>query len=67
MRAGSATPPTVSARAGYPGSGAIAATQARLVGSMQQPMVESNFAVAAAALRDLAPTYDKLRAALVSG
>lgn len=52
--------------AGYPEAAAIAATQARLVGSMQHPMVTRNFPHAAAALRELAPTYDLLRAALIS-
>jgi hypothetical protein len=50
--------------AGYPEAAAIAATQARLVGSMQHPMVTGNFPSAAAALRHLAPTYDELRKAL---
>jgi hypothetical protein len=44
----------------------IAATQARLVGSLQHPMVVKDFPAAAGALRELAPTYDRLRAALVS-
>ena len=52
--------------AGYADAAQIAVTQARLVGSLQHPMVVGNFAAAAAALRDLAPTYDQLRAALVS-
>jgi hypothetical protein len=51
--------------AGYRDAAEIAATQARLVGSMQYPMVKGNFALAAEALRELAPTYDRLRAALV--
>ena len=51
--------------AGYPEAAAIAATQARLVGSMQHPMVTGNFSTAATALRQLAPTYSQLRAALV--
>lgn len=51
--------------AGLPEAAGIAATQARLVGSMQYPMVTGDFPSAAAALRDLAPTYDQLRAALV--
>jgi hypothetical protein len=51
--------------AGYSEAAEIAATQARLVGSMQHPMVTGNFPSAAAALRELAPTYDRLRAALV--
>ncbi|BCJ76297.1 hypothetical protein CS0771_58410 [Catellatospora sp. IY07-71] len=42
----------------------IAAGQARLVGSLQHPMVTGNLPAAAAALRELAPTYDRLRAAL---
>jgi hypothetical protein len=51
--------------AGYSEAAEIAATQARLVGSMQHPMVTGNFPSAAAAPRELAPTYDRLRAALV--
>jgi hypothetical protein len=50
--------------AGYPDAADIAATQARLVGSLQHPMVTGNFPLAAAALRELAPTYDRLRSAL---
>jgi hypothetical protein len=50
--------------AGYGEAAEIAATQARLVGSMQHPMVTGKFPAAAAALRELAPTYDRLRAAL---
>jgi hypothetical protein len=50
--------------AGYPEAAGIAATQARLVGSMQHPMVSGDLTSAAAALRELAPTYDRLRAAL---
>ncbi len=46
--------------AGYRDAAQIAATQARLVGSMQYPMVAKDFASAAAALRELAPTYDRL-------
>ncbi|MGX7676596.1 hypothetical protein [Plantactinospora sp. DSM 117369] len=51
--------------AGHPEAAEIAATQARLVGSMQHPMVIRDFPAAAAALRELAPTYDRLHAALV--
>ena len=51
--------------AGYSEAATIAATQARLVGSMQHPMVTGNSPSAAAALRELAPTYDRLRATLV--
>ncbi|HZM77114.1 MAG TPA: hypothetical protein VFC19_15380 [Candidatus Limnocylindrales bacterium] len=50
--------------AGYEQAAAIAATQARLVGSMQRPMVTGDLPRAAAALRELAPTYDRLRSAL---
>ncbi|MEQ4301713.1 hypothetical protein ABNF97_10035 [Plantactinospora sp. B6F1] len=51
--------------AGYVEAAEIAAAQARLVGSMQHPMVVRDFPAAAAALRELAPTYDRLHAALV--
>ncbi|GIG89830.1 hypothetical protein [Plantactinospora endophytica] len=50
--------------AGYPESAQVAAAQARLVGSMQYPMVVGDLPAAAAALRELAPSYDRLRAAL---
>lgn len=50
--------------AGYPDAAEIAATQARLVGSLQYPMVTRDFPAAAAALRALAPSYDQLRSAL---
>src|SRR5262249_5246771 len=50
--------------AGYPDAADIAARQARLVGSMQYPLVTRDFPSAAAALRALAPTYDQLREAL---
>jgi hypothetical protein len=50
--------------AGYTEAAIIAATQARLIGSMQHPMVTGNFSRAAAALRELAPTYRQLQAAL---
>ena len=50
--------------AGFADAADIAAKQARLVGSMQHPMVDRDFPRAAAALRELAPTYDELRAAL---
>ncbi|WP_235439997.1 hypothetical protein [Paenibacillus sp. DMB20] len=53
-------------RAGYAGAARIAAEQARLIGSMQYPLVTGNDADAASALRVLAPTYDKLREALES-
>jgi hypothetical protein len=54
------------ALAGYPEAARIAASQARLVGAMQHPMVVADFARAAATLRELAPTYDRLRTALMS-
>jgi hypothetical protein len=41
--------------AGYTDAAGIAAEQARLVGSMQRPIVARDFARAAAAPRDLAP------------
>lgn len=50
--------------AGYRDAADVAATQARLVGSMQYPMVTGDLRSAATALRALAPTYDQLRAAL---
>jgi hypothetical protein len=56
---------TCLARAGYAEAARIAAEQARLIGSMQHPLVTGD-AAAAAALRALASTYDKLRAALES-
>lgn len=52
--------------AGFPAAAGIAATQARLVGSLQHPMVTHDYPRAAAALRELAPTYDELRTALVA-
>jgi hypothetical protein len=51
--------------AGYADAAGIAANQARLVGSLQHPMVTRRYPVAAAALRELAPTYDQLREALI--
>lgn len=50
--------------AGHPDAAAIAAQQARLVGSLQHPLVVRDFPKAAAALRELAPTYERLRATL---
>lgn len=50
--------------AGYKRAAQIAGAQARLVGSMQYPMVTGNLAAAASALRELAPTYDRLRSSL---
>ncbi|MBE1207033.1 hypothetical protein [Aminobacter carboxidus] len=51
-------------RAGYTEAARIAGKQARLIGGMQYPLVVGHDASAAAALRELAPTYDMLRAAL---
>ncbi|MEU8006964.1 hypothetical protein AB0B66_37875 [Catellatospora sp. NPDC049111] len=51
--------------AGYDEAAGVAAEQARLVGSLQYPMVTKDFPAAADTLRRLAPTYDRLRAALV--
>jgi hypothetical protein len=50
--------------AGYPHAAQIAAEQARLVGSLQHPLVTRDYPKAAEALRELAPTYERLRAAL---
>lgn len=55
---------TCLALAGYSDAATIAARQARLVGSLQHPLVTGNFPKAAAALRELAPTYQRLKAAL---
>lgn len=43
---------------------ASAAEQARLVGSLQHPLVIRDFPKAATTLRELAPSYERLRAAL---
>ncbi len=58
---------TCLARIGCAEAARIAAEQARLIGSMQHPLVTGDDAAAAAALRLLAPTYAKLRTALESG
>jgi len=50
--------------AGYPAAAAVAVEQARIVGSIQRPLVVRDFPRAAAALHRLAPTYERLRAAL---
>lgn len=42
----------------------LAAEQARLVGALQHPVVTHDDAAVAALLRRLAPTYDRLAAAL---
>ena len=55
---------TCLARAGYIEASEIAAEQARLIGSAQHPLVIGDDAAAAAMLRALAPTYDRLLSAL---
>jgi hypothetical protein len=50
--------------AGLDRAATIAAEQARLIGSMQRPIATGDLPRAAAALRELAPTYDRLLAAL---
>lgn len=51
-------------RVGRQEAATIAAEQACLIGSLQHPLVLRDDAVAAAQLLKLAPTYDRLRAAL---
>ncbi|MBA8906119.1 hypothetical protein [Aminobacter ciceronei] len=51
-------------RAGYVEAARIAGRQARLIGALQYPLVAGKDGEAAASLRELAPTYDMLRAAL---
>lgn len=58
---------TCLALVGYEQAAAIAGEQARLIGALQHPLVVGDGAAAASALRALAPTYDRLRAALESG
>ncbi|XXX81460.1 hypothetical protein WMF30_22135 [Sorangium sp. So ce134] len=55
---------TCLARIGTAEAARIAAEQARLIGSMQYPLTTGDDATAAAALRALAPTYERLRSAL---
>ncbi|MER6578428.1 hypothetical protein [Nonomuraea sp. NPDC001023] len=45
---------------------AVAAEQARIVGGLQGPLVAGDDAALAAGLRRLAPTYERLRAALLA-
>jgi hypothetical protein len=52
------------ARIGRHEAADIAATQARLVGAMQHPLVTGDLDRAASPLRELAPTYDTLRSAI---
>ncbi|HEY3503532.1 MAG TPA: hypothetical protein VGN37_12205 [Actinocatenispora sp.] len=47
-----------------PAAAAIATEQARLVGALQYPLVTGDDKAVAARLRELAPTYERLRAAL---
>jgi hypothetical protein len=51
-------------RAGYEAPGRLLGAQARLLGSLQYPLVTGDDAALAAGLRQLAPTYDELREAL---
>ncbi|WP_307842236.1 hypothetical protein [Streptomyces sp. RK75] len=52
---------------GLDAGGAIAAEQARIVGGLQGAVVSGDDKALAAGLRRLAPTYERLRAALVDG
>ena len=61
-RAGDAA--TCLARVGYHEAAEIAGEQARLIGSLQHPLTTGDDRAAAAALRSLAPTYERLHAAL---
>ncbi|MBV2365762.1 hypothetical protein [Streptomonospora nanhaiensis] len=49
---------------GRAAAAAVTAHQARLVGALQHPLATGDTRAAATALRALAPTYDRLRAAL---
>lgn len=51
-------------RAGYAEAARVADEQARLIGSIQHPLVVGDGRAAASALLALAPTYERLRAAL---
>lgn len=55
---------TCLARIGYGSAAEIMVRQARLIGSLQHPLVVGDDGVAAAMLRALVPTYDELRCAL---
>ncbi|WP_049564479.1 hypothetical protein [Nonomuraea sp. SBT364] len=52
---------------GFDAAEAVAVEQARIVGGLQGPLVSGDDPALAAGLRRLAPTYDRLRAALVAG
>ncbi|UNB51704.1 hypothetical protein [Mycolicibacterium sp. YH-1] len=54
-------------RAEFPQAAATLTEQARLVGSLQHPLVVGDNARVAATLRAVAPTYDELRAGLEPG
>jgi hypothetical protein len=58
---------TCLARIGFHEASRIAGEQARLIGSTQYPLVIRDFKSAAGVFEALAPTYDRLRAALESG
>lgn len=55
---------TCLSRVGYHASACIMAKQARLIGSLQLPLVIRDFTTAAASLRELAPTYEQLKLSL---
>ncbi|MFI9846598.1 hypothetical protein ACIHFD_56920 [Nonomuraea sp. NPDC051941] len=52
---------------GLDAAAAVAAEQARIVGGLQGPVVSGDDVALAADLRRLAPTYERLRAALIAG
>jgi hypothetical protein len=58
---------TALAGLGLPAAAAIADRQARLAGSLQYDLVAGRTGAAAGTLRELAPTYDELAAALARG
>lgn len=55
---------TCLARIGLDAASAVLREQARLVGALQYPVVQRDDPTVARGLRELAPTYDRLRAAL---
>ncbi|MGV9779054.1 hypothetical protein [Streptosporangium sp. NPDC003464] len=52
---------------GLDAGAAVAAEQARIVGGLQGPLVSGDDMALAAGLRRLAPTYERLRAVLITG
>ncbi|MFF4624088.1 cysteine peptidase family C39 domain-containing protein [Nonomuraea jabiensis] len=52
---------------GLDAGAAVAVAQARIVGGLQGPLMSGDDVALAAGLRRLAPTYERLRAALVAG